>query len=217
MATPSVASAPATQFWAERGPYEWARVLPTYWEAGAQAHRTAMISAMRDLPPFESVRELGCAAGTNLKLIRTAFPSAIVQGLDVSQEAVLFAQDKFLRDGAVGVMQADILQDGELWEPGEVDVVVTCYTLAYVSPDDIETVMTNILRSARVGCVFVEPMMGETGRIHVNCPGLIEWRHDYVRLLDTLLNADPRNAALDAMPLPEAVELCDGLVRVTYV
>lgn len=217
MATPSVASAPATQFWAERGPHAWARVLPTYWEAGAQPHRRAMVDAMRALSPFESVRELGCAAGTNLKLVREAFPNVIVQGLDVSQEAVLFAQEKFLRDGAVGVMQADILEDSDWWEPGEVDVVLTCYTLAYVSPDDIEMIMSRTLQSARVGCIFVEPMMGETGRLYTQCPGLIEWRHDYVRILDKLLSTDPRNASLDAMPLPEAVELCDGLVRVKYV
>ncbi len=49
------ASSPATLFWRDRGPMDWARVLPTYWGATAQPHRAALIAALRKLPRFESV------------------------------------------------------------------------------------------------------------------------------------------------------------------
>ena len=216
MTLTDMASAPATQFWRGRGSADWARVLPTYWEAGAQPHRTFLVEALKALPRFESVRELGCCAGTNLRLIREAFPHVMNQGMDVSQDAVIFAQDKLAKDGLVSVICADMLTDAPYWEPQEVDVVISCYSLAYISPEDLPTLMTSIVRSARVGCVFVEPMMGEPGPIHAST-GLTEWRHDYVRLLDSILATDPRPINLESAPLPTPVELCDGLVRVTFV
>lgn len=217
MLTTNGASAPATRFWRERGPWDWGRVLPTYWEAGAQSHRQFLIQSLRDFPRFETVRELGCCAGTNLGLVRVAYPWTQVQGLDVSQEAVLFAQQKFLRDGAVGVLQADFLEDAPLWQDGEADIVFSCYSLAYVAPEDLENLLGHVVRSAAIGCVFVEPMIGETGLIRQAHGGLIEWRHDYAAILDRVLANDPRAAKLESMPLPEPVESCDGYVRVTFV
>lgn len=216
MTTPSVASAPATRFWAERGPFNWARVLPTYWEAGSQPHRAELVQALKGLPTFESVRELGCCAGTNLRMIREAFPKVLAQGMDVSEEAVLFAQDKFVKDGAVGIVQADILADSRYWEPGEVDVVFSCYTLAYIAPADLRLLLRAMVRSAKVGVVVVEPMLGDFGLLR-SSSGLIEWRHDYTNLIAGILEEDARPSKLESWPLPTPVELCDGLIRVTFL
>lgn len=210
------ASAPATRFWAERGPHDWAKVLPTYWAAGAQPHRQSLLAALKQMMPFGSVRELGCCAGTNLKLIRDTFPGVICQGLDVSQEAVIFAQDKFIRDGSVGVYCTDMLMDAPFWEDAEADVVVSCYALAYVAPEDMSALMGHILRSAKVGCVFVEPMIGEPGPVRAP-GGLTEWRHDYARLIDHLLATDPRPARMENAGLTQKVELCDGIVMVKFL
>lgn len=211
------AASPATAFWRDRGPRDWARVLPTYWEDTARPHRQTLIQTLRDYPRFETLRELGSCAGTNLKLVRDAFPWVQVQGLEVSEAACIFAQQKFLRDGAVGILCADMREDAPLWADGEADIVISCYSLAYIPPEEIEVLLRHVCRSAAVGVVLVEPMIGDFGRIKDTPGGLVEWRHDYARLLDTILTEDPRPAKLESAPLPVAVEQCDGIIKVTYV
>jgi hypothetical protein len=209
------ASSPATQFWRDRGPMDWARVLPTYWGATAQPHRASLIASLRKQPRFESLRELGCCAGTNIAMIRQVFPWAAVEGLEVSPEASLFAQDKFAADPAVRITCTDILYEAEVWDPGEVDVTISCYALAYIAPEDLDDLLVAAVRASSKGLVIVEPMYGDIGRIPVHYTA--EWRHDYTQRLDRILAAAERPASLVAEKLDNPVEQCDGIVAVTFL
>ena len=208
------ASAPATKFWRDRGAAEWARVLPTYWGATAQPHRAALINRLRKLPAFESIRELGCCAGTNLAMIRQQFPYVAIEGIELSSEATAFAQDKLGKDPLTRVICQDILQCSYDWEPDEADVVFTCYTLAYVAPENILALLASILRSARKAVVLVEPMYGPIGRmpVHYTC----EWRHDYAALITEAMQFDSRPAHFVAEKLDTPVEHCDGIATVIF-
>lgn len=210
----STKSSPAVQFWRDRGTLEWARVLPTYWEATAQPHRTALIEALRKFPRFESARELGCCAGTNIKMLRDVMPWVTVEGLELSPDASIFAQKKFQDDHAVRIGCTDILAEQDCWEPREVDVVFTCYTLAYVNPDDMPRLMASVIRSAAVGVVIVEPMYGDVGRIPVHFT--TEWRHDYARVLDTVFHESGRKGTMTVEKLVTPTEYCDGVARIMF-
>lgn len=208
------AESPAVKFWRDRGSLEWARVLPGYWGATAQPHRAALIQSLRKLPRFESARELGCCAGTNILMLRQVMPWVTVEGLELSPDASIFAQQKFVNDPSVRITCTNIIEDSKLWAPAEADVVFTCYTLTYISPDDIADLMEAIVRSAGVGIVLTEPMYGSPGRIPVHYT--TEWRHDYVRLLDAALHKSGRPAQMTAEKLTEPVEHCDGILRVEF-
>lgn len=208
------AESPAVKFWRDRGSLEWARVLPTYWEATAQPHRAALMQSLQKMPRFESVRELGCCAGTNIAMVRQLFPWAIVDGLEISPDAAIFAQQKFINDPSVRITCADIVAESKLWTPAETDVVFTCYTLTYISPDDIGDLVHEIVKSATIGVAIAEPMYGDMGRIPVQYT--TEWRHDYVRIFDDALARDGRHAQLVAEKLPQPVEYCDGILRVVF-
>lgn len=209
------ASAPATQFWRERGSQDWARVLPSYWEAGAQPHRLAMLDALKRLGRFESLREIGCCAGTNIRLIRETFPWVACEGTEISVEAATFAQDKLAADPAVRIVCTDLFEDAPLWAAREVDVALSVYTLAYVAPEEIMGILRHILRSAAKGVLLVEPMHGPKGRIPVQYTA--EWCHDYRDLIETVMADDPRQASLDVATLHAPVERCDGMVLVKFV
>ena len=213
--TEQAASAPATQFWRDRGSQDWARVLPSYWEAGAQPHRHALLEAIRSLPRFDTLREIGCCAGTNLRMIRQNFPWINVEGTEISVEAATFAQDKLKDDPGVRVVCTDLFLDAPLWADREVDVAASVYTLAYVAPEEIMQVLAHMLRSASVGVIIVEPMHGPKGRIPVQYTA--EWCHDYGDLITTILADDPRPADLKVGTLSQPVERCDGIVVVTFL
>lgn len=208
------ASSPATQFWRDRGPMDWARVLPTYWGATAQPHRAALIQSLRKLPRFETLRELGCCAGTNLAMIRQVFPWVAVEGLEVSPDAAVFAQNKLAADPAVRIVCSDMLHEAEVWDPQEVDVTISCYALAYIAPDDLPALLTAVVNATKWGLILVEPAYGDFGRMPVQYT--CEWRHDYTRLLDAALRDSGRPAAMTVEKLDQPVEHCDGLIRVAF-
>jgi len=208
------ASSPATQFWRDRGPLEWARVLPTYWDAVSQPHRAALIKALRAVPRFESIRELGCCAGTNLFMIRQTFPWAMMEGLEVSPEAAIFAQGKFATDPQVRVVCGDMLHEADTWDPHDVDVVFSCYSLAYVAPEDLDDLLAAMVRSASTAVILVEPMHGDLGKMPVRYT--CEWRHDYANALARALTMDGRPARLQVEKLDTPTESCDGLAVVTF-
>lgn len=208
-------SASATNFWRDRGPESWARILPTYWNSQDQPHRGALIESLRLLPRFETVRELGCCAGTNLALIRKAFPWVSVEGIELSVEAATFAQDKLAQEPQCRVVCLDMVEDAPSWADGEADVVVSCYALAYIDPETLRRLMAHIIRSARVGVVLVEPMHnGPVGRLPVMYAA--EWRHDYQAVIDEALRLDGRPASSTVGSLNTPVESCDGVAVVAF-
>lgn len=213
--TKSAASAPATQFWRDRGPESWARVLPTYWEAGGQPHRKALLEALHTFPRFESLREVGCCAGTNLRLIRETFPWVAMEGTELSIEAATFAQDKFANDPRTRVVCTDLFLDAPLWADRDVDVTISCYTLAYVAPEDLDEILHNMLRSSTIGIVIVEPMHGSIGRLPVTYTS--EWRHDYREAINRIMAMDPRRADLNVGRIDPPTESCDGILLVKFL
>ena len=69
-----------------------------------------------------------------------------------------------------------------------VDVVLSCYTLAYLDPEDAHVAMLGINRMAEKALILVEPMRVTHDQIWGQCrdDGLPEWRHDYERTLGAL-------------------------------
>lgn len=214
--TNSAASAPATQFWRDRGPESWARVLPTYWEAGGQPHRKALLEALHTLPRFESLREIGCCAGTNLRLIRETYPWVLLEGTELSIEAATFAQDKFAADVKTRVVCTDLFADAPLWPDRDTDVTVSCYTLAYVAPEDLDDILRHMLRASAIATIIVEPMHnGPVGRLPVTYAP--EWRHDYKEAINRIMAVDPRKADLSVGQISPPTESCDGILAVRFL
>ena len=179
-------------FWTRKpatGPGGW----DAYWNTLQAPHRDALIDALRKLPAFDSLLEVGCGPGVNLYRVLQAFPDVDVTGLDVSQGAIDFADRRFQEAMGNGELPgrgraalcSGALPDAlDVMEP--VDVVLSCYGLAYVHPVDIRRTLEQLLQLARRAIVLAEPMampgaptglipnLGATSRPH-------EFRYDYLR------------------------------------
>jgi SAM-dependent methyltransferase len=199
-------TADATKYWSEprsREAYE------RYWAAAAQPHRHVLVGALHLIPRFTSLLEVGCFVGTNLRLIRDAFPWVELEGSDLNAGAVAFAKAHI---PGVTFRCSDVLTEAASWLPRSIDVIVSCYALAYVSPTDLPGVLTNAVAAARCALVIVEPY-GDGLVPGFDFP---EWRHDYARILMAILSTTGRKAQIDRSKLAVPVDRCDGRVVVTF-
>lgn len=203
------ATADAQAFWSQpRGRDVWAK----YWAAGQQAHRQVLLQRLHALPVFHSALEVGCAAGTNLALIREAFPWVRLAGSDVNLEALHFAAEHLT---GVEWRHATVLDMLRAQPARSQDVVVTCYTLAYHDVADVMAILTEMLRVARIGCLFAEPL-AQGGTTIFQTPLFPEWAHDYGALLQEALTGSGRTAALSAVRLVVPVDRCNGIVTCVF-
>lgn len=179
-------------FWQKKpatGPSSWA----DYWDTLGAPHRDALVDALRKLQPFGSLLEVGAGPGVNLWRILEAFPDVDCTGLDVSQAAVDDGHRRFAAATADGTLPgtgrvalcAGILPEA-LEVMGPVNVVLSCYALAYVHPVDIQRTLEQLGTLAQRAIVLAEPMVMPGAS-----PGLIpnfsassrprEFRYDYLR------------------------------------
>src|SRR5207247_754539 len=101
----------------------------------------------------------------------------------------------------------DLRADTLSLPPRSIDVIFTCYALAYISPSDLEAVLRATWSAARRGIVLAEPHGLAEGASRDN----IEWRRDYAAALRRLLpdavvelrplGDDARHGALDAITI----------------
>lgn len=204
----------ATAFWTHldrvSGP-EWCQ---TYMQSVDQPHRQVILGCLHALPRFETVLEVGCHAGPNLRLMRTAFPEVRLAGIELSEQATACARRMFLGDDHVIIHQGNLLD----WLPrlpsDSVDVLLSCYTLAYVAPEDLPALAAEMLRVARVGIVLAEPM-GWVTRHGGRVAGLhyAEWVHDYFGLFWSLVGR--RNGAtFTSWIVRPPVDRLDGVLTI---
>lgn len=178
-------------FWTKK-PADGPRGWKAYWDTLRAPHRDGLIRTLEQLQPFESLLEVGCGPGVNLWRIQEAFPDADLTGLDVSQAAVDSGAARFAAADEDGTLKgsgrvalcAGVLPDA-LEAMGPVDVVLSCYALAYVWPNRMHETLTQVLALARAAVVLAEPMVipGLPSGPIVRSPA--EFRYDYLRWFHT--------------------------------
>ncbi len=187
--------------------------LEHYWATAHQPHRHAIVSVLHTLPAVTSVLELGVMAGTNLKLIQDAFPWMALCGSDVHPQAVAFARRK--------LPQAHLYVAGPLeflraQPDGAVDVVFSCYTLAYLDRDGVVPVLVEMLRVARKGIIVAEPHV-PSGTGLIRRDPMPEWTHDYAAVLHShLMESKTRAGQVSSVPLAQPVDSCNGITTVRF-
>lgn len=122
----------------------------------------------------QSILEIGCNNGTNLRAIRTINPDITLQGVDVNQAALAEAADYGL---PVTEMEAS-----EIGSLGKFDLVFTAGVLIHVSSNQLAAVMDAIISASNQHVLAVEyadetevevPYRGHEGKL---------WRRPFGRL-----------------------------------
>lgn len=183
MAYTAVMPAPATrtaqEFWSQpRTDEGW----ESLWDKTEQTHRQMILQQFHLLKHFKSITEIGAQVGTNIRLLRRAFPWATITGIELNPSAVAFARKKFADDPMVEFIT------GSLTDPTPLpptDVILTCYSLAYVAGEDILIALKRLIAATRVGLVIAEPHRPYISQL---VPGLHfpEWMHP----IDALMTSE---------------------------
>jgi trans-aconitate methyltransferase len=165
----------ATAFWANHAvdPLWMAR----YAGSVDQPHRAKVVEALRRLGPFWSLFEIGCHCGPMLRAVLAAFPGVLLGGCDVNAGAVEAAR-LWLPSVIVGPFPAVTAQMPDQ----SVDVVLSCYALAYISPEQVGAALAEAGRLAARAVVLCEPMNWD-GNTDKRESAFGEWRHPYLKRL----------------------------------
>lgn len=167
--------------WRKRSGEDW---IAGYWNDHRAAQRDELIAVIRDrfgVP--ESVLDVGCNAGPNLRRIAAEFPGCRLSGFDINEEAIVAAQRLFVESGIAAELSVGSLYAVLPRLPtGSADVVLSSFVLAYVPPAHLEKVLADVVRIARRGVVLAEPHAFGVERP----PGILrvpwyDWRHDYAQ------------------------------------
>lgn len=156
--------------------------LKQYWESTEGSQRDAIIRGLEELGAFGSVLEVGCNTGPNLRRIHQRWPSVELSGMDIHGGAVQFGRSAAAAEGWHWAGYVGDLRD--LWTLGAdaADVVLSCYALAYLDPQDIAGALGACIRAARRAVVLCEPMvLGEEPELFLP-PGkgnVPEYLYDY--------------------------------------
>jgi SAM-dependent methyltransferase len=203
-----------TEYWRKRhatwsaGPEDWAE---HYWQSVNAPHRAMLLWMLQRAEPFASLAELGCNAGPNLRLIAQRWPDVQLLGIDVNAYALDAARRFANREGwghRAGFECHDLVDACRTLSGW--DVIVSCYALTYLSPEQIGAVVTAVVRAARRAVMFLEPM------IHVDAaldregwatPEVTEWRHDYAALAEAAGRPIRR---LSVVPISPPVDSLNG-------
>ena len=130
-------------YWSTRK-MDWKAAYLDTWN---HPHRQMIVDALRGFQ-FDSVLEVGCAAGANLFRIHREFPKVRLSGTDVNAHAIDVARHFLTGDLRVGTLAQAAFPDQCA------DVVLTDMVLIYVT--EIDKTLAEIRRLARKHIVLCE-------------------------------------------------------------
>lgn len=186
-------------------------------------YRGLLADSLSPLAPFGTVLEIGCHSGPNLWALRQRWPHSHLIGVDPGDKTIMYGAAMC----ELGIQKGDhldnidfyhgsapaVLTDAEhLRAWGPVDVIVSCYTLAYLHEVELGLTLDAMLKVARKGLVLCEPMPingAVTSELIERSHKVPSWRHPYVDRVAAL--APSAKLTSRRFPGPDAL---DGILVV---
>lgn len=174
------------------------------WEAWQQPHRTMVDVALQCLGDVQSVYEVGCGSGPNLRRIKERYPEIKLGGSDPCESLAVWASEH-LGVSIDRTALPDVPQDP--W-----DCILSCYTFAYLEPDEA-AITFDKLQKVTKHIVLIEPTarccpFGGPG-LYRRGDALPEWAHDFQDL------AGPAWRTLWKWPVLPHVDGCNAVTILT--
>jgi hypothetical protein len=164
------------QNWSDWADLKGVERLEKHWNTHEALYRRHLITALALLRPFGSLYEIGCGAGPNLRLVQIVDPRIKLGGCDLHAGTATFASEKL----GTHIDYATLPDDLNL-EPRSWDVLLSCYTLAYLHPTDACDTVQRMASAANKAMIFMEPQPVPNVRGRAEIP---EWIHDYAKLTE---------------------------------
>lgn len=201
---------PLTEAWAGQHQVypgdSWARDM---WNSWLDPQRIVLVKAIQKVVETpSSILEVGCGSGPNLRLWRAQWPSADLTGVDVNDTALGWGQRQAAEEGWFWDAYRRRLTETEGdWGLLRHDVVVSCYTLTYLTPDEINPVLQQLLRLTRNALVIMEPMVAHgTPEYHYGGKpggqrGYPEFWYDYPTRFKEILKGTDQSVECSVEPM----------------
>jgi cyclopropane fatty-acyl-phospholipid synthase-like methyltransferase len=176
-------------------------------------HRTAIVEIVKSLEA-ETVFEVGAHCGPNLVRLATEIPALRSIGVDVSAEAVNAGRSWVASLGLSDRVQLNVgrvPQCTDAVPTGSCDVVLSCYALAYLAPEDLEETLYEMGRIAAKAVVLAEPM-GHSQNTR-SMSGYTEWAHDYEQAAKWCMTW--RGMTITRHPVSPPVDRLNGILVAT--
>ncbi|SMN01463.1 hypothetical protein SPONN_2516 [uncultured Candidatus Thioglobus sp.] len=133
--------------------------------------------------PFDSVLEIGCADGANLRKINEKLPKIKLEGIDINKKTINVGNNILKNDGILNVtLKYKNAKDLNLYDAKEFDVVFCSATLMYIAPNNINKVLVNMVRIATKSILLCEQST-EDNSFYDD-----KWVHNYKNILTTIPN-----------------------------
>lgn len=190
----------AADWWARPRGDTAAQWIANYQKSLHLRHRVAISEIVGELQP-KTLLEIGCHCGPNLMRLATDHDGLKVCGLDASSEAILagkaWARQYPALESRIELAVGRFPQATEKFPDGAFDVVLACYTLAYIAPQDLDAALYEVGRLAKHAVILAEPQRtdGTDADIKQSVTGYTEWQHNYQqarRWTNTLRNHKAR-------------------------
>jgi len=197
----------ATAWWAEPRRERTAAWIEQY-QTSLDIHHRKVISKIVGELDAKTVLEIGCHCGPNLVRLAVDYPSLLLAGFDVNADAIEAGKAWIAQKGLshrIRLDRATFPTGTEKSTTGCVDVVLSCYTLAYVSVKDIDAALYECGRLAKNAVVLAEPMTdGPTEGETFMTNGYHEWAHRYQARAPWISTL--RNCQLSIVPVSPPVD-----------
>lgn len=182
----NAATLSAAHWWSVARP-DAAGWIENYQKSLTTRHRVAISRIVGELGA-KSLLEIGCHCAPNLMRLTEDHPGLVCAGCDVNEQAIAAGKKWAHARGVshrVDLAQGQFPTDTMRLPSQQYDVVLSCYSLAYVSPADIDAALYEVGRLATQAVILAEPMMpaGQVSKATMMSSGYSEWRHDYVGAL----------------------------------
>lgn len=200
----------ARRFWAAP---QRALFSERYWAKIHDPHRAVLMEAISTVGEIGTALEVGSNAGPNLRLLHARNPRTRLFGLDINPDALAYGQAQAQSEGwdwhgVPGAMQ-EVLPT---LKGDSIDLVFSCYALAYAPADEVGAVLHHMLRVAKQAVVLAEPMVLAGEREGVISTHMGESRHDYLRVLRSI---GLTRFAWRTWPVVPPVDRLNGVLRLT--
>lgn len=156
--------------------------LQTYKDSVHDKNRIDLVAALSAYAPFGRVLDLGCNCGMLTTVYETLSPDVKVIGIDINHDAILDAKRTYPQHLWVAASIVDWALTAPVLQ-GEIDVIVSSSCLSHIRPADISDVLAALVMIGPRAMVFQEAAITPRHSEGQTECGVLEWRHDYVRLL----------------------------------
>ena len=156
-------------------------------------HRKILIKKLTNQSIYESILEIGCANGINLRMINEKNPNTTLEGIDINKKAlsegVCSLENKSIVNINLKYKSAKNLKSYKL---NQFDCVFCDAVLMYIDPSNIENVLQEMIRISKKSVFLCEQ--------HTNSDSFYndKWIHNYNQILKKIPEIE--SIKYDAIP-----------------